>query len=358
MPCVTDTFGLPVPDPGPWEAYLANNVRYNQDPTDQANIARVRELWTAQRDAAARGATSYCYGEKTTGTRVSARLTAGKTQVAPAQYVKTPISTVTSKQTTSAKLPVATPQVAQTTAVPAASNLATVSPEPRNLALKNSPALIHHIPMGVPIMSGSLSSLGSLLVGTAVGGPVGGIMGGIGSVLPTLGGSKCPGPYNWDAQTGTCVPKPDYWARVGGGSPGTSTSPCPTGYEWDGKQCIQSGMGGSVARILPGGSSGYATDVYGEAMMGRYGPALVPYTASVPTRRCPTGSVLGDDGLCYNKGTRGLRRMHKKPTPPLLTGGERNVLRKAKRLENQVKKAWQAAGSPGKPKPCSSRRKR
>jgi len=101
-------------------------------------------------------------------------------------------------------------------------------------------------------------------------------------------------------------------------------------------------------------------DVYGQAVVGAWGkPALVPYTGSVPTRRCPPGAVLGKDNLCYQKGAiRNSDRKWPKPTAPLLSAGEMKTLRKIKSLENKVKRAWQAAGSPGKPKPCSSRRKR
>jgi len=63
-----------------------------------------------------------------------------------------------------------------------------------------------------------------------------------------------------------------------------------------------------------------------ERMDGTQGPIL----------RCPRGSVLATDNLCYSKGTRGLaaHRKWKPGTAPFLTGGERAILRKADALRN------------------------
>jgi hypothetical protein len=55
--------------------------------------------------------------------------------------------------------------------------------------------------------------------------------------------------------------------------------------------------------------------------------------------------VLGKDNLCYNK--RDLYKRDRKWNPgrkPLLTGGDLNVLRKAKGLAEKSRKAAVAAG--------------
>lgn len=238
---------------------------------------------------------------------------------------------------------------------PTAPAPATVAPEPK----VSTGATLAPQPKGTNM---DLSTLG-IIGGTAVGGPIGGVIGTGLSVLGGLGGSKCPGPYNYDPLTGGCVPKADYWARVGGGgetptSPGTKptgfvggSGACPTGYRWDGQRCIETGMGGAIERFLPGGQTGTGMDVYGQAVVGAWGkPALVPYTGSIPTRRCPPGAVLGKDNLCYARNSiPNSERKWPKPPRPLLTAQEMKTLRKIKSLEKKVKRAWQAAGSPGKP---------
>ena len=74
----------------------------------------------------------------------------------------------------------------------------------------------------------------------------------------------------------------------------TGGSGCQPGFEWDGARCRETGVGGVVKRVLPGGETGYGMDVYGEAVGGAFGkPELVSYVASVPTSRCPPGAGVG-----------------------------------------------------------------
>ena len=64
-------------------------------------------------------------------------------------------------------------------------------------------------------------------------------------------------------------------------------------------------------------------DQFGEAVMGQYGAALQPEVRESTTRRCPRGSVLGTDGLCYNRrDIRNSERFWPRGRRPLLTGGE------------------------------------
>lgn len=210
--------------------------------------------------------------------------------------------------------------------------------------------------------------------------------------------SVCKGPYNFNSSTGMCVPKPDCKVRdpadpcvaypripgIGGGNGGNGgiiggpgapgitdpgyggagAGPCPTGYFWDGTGCAKEGFVGTVQRGLPGGASGY---LEWTPTSTPFGAGYVPVSTSQTRLLCPPGYVLfgNKNGMspgqevCMPKG--GAPRSLRKWVPgarPLLTGGEMKTLRRAKTLENKVKRAWKAAGSPGKPRPCSTRRKR
>lgn len=91
----------------------------------------------------------------------------------------------------------------------------------------------------------------------------------------------------------------------------------------------------------------------GEAVMARYGAALVPQSEAVTVRRCPRGAVLAKDGYCYNKSQ--LRRGDRMWVPgrkPLLTGGEMNALTVAARVTSRIEaktKALQRMGLMKKP---------
>jgi len=74
--------------------------------------------------------------------------------------------------------------------------------------------------------------------------------------------------------------------------------------------------------------------VFEDAVTGSFGmPAIRPRVEMRPHRTCPTGMVLGTDGLCYPKAV--LRRDSKfrewRPgTRPVLTGGEVRAIAKAR----------------------------
>lgn len=55
-----------------------------------------------------------------------------------------------------------------------------------------------------------------------------------------------------------------------------------------------------------------------------------------PILRCPRGTVLATDNLCYAKGTKGLaaHRKWKKGPPPFLTGADRKCLLRANTLRS------------------------
>ena len=78
-------------------------------------------------------------------------------------------------------------------------------------------------------------------------------------------------------------------------------------------------------------------DVFGEAQMGLFGAGLVPEDVANVWRRCPPATVLGRDGLCYNKSSLNNKdRLYPRGTRPLLTGGEMKCIRVAARAAGKL----------------------
>ena len=112
-------------------------------------------------------------------------------------------------------------------------------------------------------------------------------------------GGDCPGAWSVRGPGGTCI---DLTALPPGGDPAVT---------------------GGVQ--LPGGSDGY-----GAAVRGLYGVGIQPRVEAQTVRRCPPGTALGKDGVCYE----GLHRNSPKRAwpmgmKPLMTGGDRAAIRKA-----------------------------
>lgn len=121
----------------------------------------------------------------------------------------------------------------------------------------------------------------------------------------------------------------------GGGAPGEGFTPdvatCPDGSFSVMGKCVDLTPGGDVS----GGGLVLST---GEAVLGRYGAALVPMRRTLEVARCLRGMVLGTDNLCYNR--RDLRKDERKWAPgrkPLLTGGDLNAISRAARAAARVK---------------------
>jgi len=75
----------------------------------------------------------------------------------------------------------------------------------------------------------------------------------------------------------------------------------------------------------------------GDAIMGRYGAALVPGSQIIDRARCLRGMVLGDDGNCYNrKQIKNSERMWPRGRRPLLTGGEMRAISIASRAAGRL----------------------
>jgi len=128
----------------------------------------------------------------------------------------------------------------------------------------------------------------------------------------------------------------------------TFAAGCPTGFRRDPQtgQCLKEGISGAIERFLPGGKTGTAADIYGQASLGMFGvPAIAPAQLSQAVYRCPPGTVLGKDNLCYAKGSiTNKQRKWPKGRKPLLTGGDMRVLSRARTLEGKVKRAAQSSG--------------
>lgn len=130
----------------------------------------------------------------------------------------------------------------------------------------------------------------------------------------------------------------------GSGDSLSGESPCP------GLTSVYDPITGRCVNIMdaaPGGDPLFSAPT-GEAVKGMYGAGFRPSQETITRRKCPRGTVLGDDGVCY-KGLARTRRMWDPGMKPLLTGGDRAAIRKAaaaarklKRSKKQIKQAAKA----------------
>ena len=91
---------------------------------------------------------------------------------------------------------------------------------------------------------------------------------------------------------------------------------------------IRSPQGNCIAPTSPRGAELFG----GNATMGRYGAAEIPGTMIIDRATCRRGTQLGDDGLCYAKGTiTNKQRMWPAGRRPLLTGGDMRAIGTAAR---------------------------
>lgn len=160
----------------------------------------------------------------------------------------------------------------------------------------------------------------------------------------------------------------------GGGGGGTQVLPfqpitgsCPTGYRLDSNgRCVQEGLGGTIARTLPGGNTGVLGQG-GQAVIGAFGtPGMLPAQVGVinnrPILRCPRAMVLGADDVCYAKGSLPRQfRKWKPATRPAVSGGDVRAIRQAASAKNRVKKLAQNVGfsvaNKGARRSCAPRKK-
>ena len=202
----------------------------------------------------------------------------------------------------------------------------------------------------VPIPESLFSSAGEPFVHKRIGSAIAGFLsaGPVGAVAGFVGPSSSRAPSTFtgaDRGTGLGAPRS-----------------CQQGFRLDaGGRCVATGIVGAAQRFIPGGATGVQGAEFGAAVMGSFGmPALEPAQVGSITRkdgsvgpilRCPPGSVLAIDNLCYNKGVKGLASFRKWPpgTRPFLTGGEVRILRRAETLRRGkgTKKTLKALGLGG-----------
>lgn len=121
-----------------------------------------------------------------------------------------------------------------------------------------------------------------------------------------------------------------------GSAPGldAGSGPCPgplSVYDPISGRCV------NITDAAPGGDPLFSAPT-GEAVKGMYGAGFRPMQETITRRKCPRGTVLGDDGVCY-KGLSRSRRMWDPGMKPLLTGGDRAAIRRAERAAKKLKRA-------------------
>jgi len=138
--------------------------------------------------------------------------------------------------------------------------------------------------------------------------------------------------WSWSCATDFGSPNhPEQRGLAGGGG-----GPCPG--------LMVRGPGGICIDLTPDKTTPAERSIsQGQAVAGAFGmPAMVPQALQTVRMSCPEGMVLGRDDLCYPKQV--LRRDSKfrKWRPgmrPILTGGERRGIAKAKRSINKARGA-------------------
>ena len=181
---------------------------------------------------------------------------------------------------------------------------------------------------------------------------IGAVTGGIGGLLS--GGNPITGAIGGFARGGGSA-SPQRNTPFGdavGGRIFTGFAPsvtCGPGFRKVGGKCVPvtpsrttptPGVVAAGQRFLPGGATGFAE--FGEAVMGQYGAALEPGIRETSVSVCPRGTVLGTDGLCYNRrDIKNSERMWPRGRRPLLTGGDMRCISiaaaAAKKIEKKTK---------------------
>lgn len=132
---------------------------------------------------------------------------------------------------------------------------------------------------------------------------------------------------------------------------GDRRAPCFPGFfrdEVDGK-CKPDFLGGRAPTFpRPDPVNGVARGAPFEVTTGAFGmPASVPKVEMREHHSCPTGMVLGEDGLCYPKAVlrRNSRFRRWKPgARPVLTGGQRRSISKARTAVTDARNAIAGLG--------------
>ena len=89
--------------------------------------------------------------------------------------------------------------------------------------------------------------------------------------------------------------------------------------------------GNCIAPTSPRGAEVFM----GEATMGRYGAGIIPGSRITDVAVCPSGAVLGKDGICYDH-LPNRDRMYPRGRRPLLTGGDMSAISRASRAGKKL----------------------
>jgi len=150
--------------------------------------------------------------------------------------------------------------------------------------------------------------------------------------------------------------------KAAGGA--TAGAGCPAGFKLVNGRCVVAGITGLAQRLIPGGETGLlptAADEFGEAVVGSFGvPALVPAQVGTiarrdgtvsPILRCPRGSVLGIDELCYNKAVLPVKFRKWAPGPrPPISAADWKAARTFSSVQKKIKKVAGDSGFTCTPK--------
>lgn len=108
--------------------------------------------------------------------------------------------------------------------------------------------------------------------------------------------------------------------------------------------------------IFPGSPLG-ADRFGGEATMGRFGAGTVAGSRITDVAVCPTGAVLGKDGICYDH-LPNRDRMYPRGRRPLLTGGDMSAISRASRAGKKLDRTNARLRGLGLMKPEAVRKRR
>jgi len=144
----------------------------------------------------------------------------------------------------------------------------------------------------------------------------------------------------------------------------TGGGPCRPGQISVAGQCLGGSMAFPRTRTTnveitgtaSGSNFGVGPQLLGPGTVVAGGPlvpgAVAPVQVAIPRSFCPPSFVVGIDGMCYHrKLIPNQFRRWPKPTKPLLTGGDVNILRKASSLEKRIK----TLSKKYLPRPCPKR---
>jgi len=153
---------------------------------------------------------------------------------------------------------------------------------------------------------------------------------------------------------------------AGGGAPPVPTFPQTFPSSVPISSVIPGGPGGPCSPgtvMSPSGfcvaptSSFGVSQLSGNAILGRFGPAMVPGSVLRDIATCDRGMVLGKDGLCYDH-LPNRDRLYPRGRRPLLTGGDMKAISRARRAGNRLATVKSDLVAIGMLKPAGTRKRK